>query len=59
VTLAIFLAVTGVLALIGIERVRAAASGGTDVWRPVPDQTIETLKEDVEWAKHPTRSAQT
>jgi len=59
VTLVIFLAVTGVLALIGIKRVRAAASGGTDVWRPVPDQTIETLKEDVEWAKHPTRSAQT
>jgi hypothetical protein len=22
-----------------------------------PEQTIETLKEDVEWAKHPTRSA--
>ena len=26
---------------------------------PVPEQTIETLKEDVEWAKHPTRSART
>jgi hypothetical protein len=24
---------------------------------PVPEQTIETLKEDIEWAKHPTRSA--
>ena len=59
VTLAIFVAVTGVLALIGIERVRAATSGGKDVWRPLPDQTIETLKEDVEWAKHPARSAQT
>jgi hypothetical protein len=22
--------------------------------RPVPEQTVETLKEDVEWAKHPT-----
>lgn len=22
--------------------------------RPVPDQTVETLKEDVRWAKHPT-----
>jgi hypothetical protein len=21
---------------------------------PVPRQTIETLKEDIEWAKHPT-----
>ena len=59
VTLVIFLAVTCVLALIGIERVRAASSGSTGVWRPVPDRTIETLKEDVEWAKHPTRSAQT
>ena len=25
-------------------------------WPPVPEQTIETLKEDVEWARHPTRS---
>ena len=24
---------------------------------PVPKQTIETVKEDIEWAKHPTRSA--
>jgi hypothetical protein len=23
---------------------------------PVPEQTIETVKEDIEWAKHPTRS---
>jgi hypothetical protein len=23
---------------------------------PVPEQTIETLKEDIEWVKHPTRS---
>lgn len=22
---------------------------------PVPERTVETLKEDVEWAKHPTR----
>ena len=28
-----------------------------DALMPVPEQTIETLKEDVEWAKHPTRSA--
>jgi hypothetical protein len=26
------------------------------VWPPVPKQTTETLKEDVEWLKHPTRS---
>ena len=24
---------------------------------PVPKKTIETVKEDIEWAKHPTRSA--
>jgi hypothetical protein len=24
---------------------------------PIPKQTIETVKEDIEWAKHPTRSA--
>ncbi len=24
---------------------------------PVPEQTIETVKEDIEWVKHPTRSA--
>jgi uncharacterized membrane protein YqjE len=34
----------------GRERVEDAGS-------PAPKQTIETLKEDVEWAKHPTRSA--
>jgi hypothetical protein len=28
-----------------------------DVGSPAPRQTIETVKEDVEWAKHPTRSA--
>ena len=26
---------------------------------PQPEQTIDSLKEDVEWAKHPTRSART
>jgi HEPN domain-containing protein len=24
---------------------------------PVPEQTIETMREDIEWVKHPTRSA--
>ena len=24
---------------------------------PLPEQTIETVKEDIEWVKHPTRSA--
>ncbi len=35
------------LALYGRERLR-------DVGTPVPEQTIETLKEDVEWLRHPT-----
>jgi Putative Actinobacterial Holin-X, holin superfamily III len=60
IVLALFLLVTGVLAYIGIERLRsAAATPRNDVWRPVPEQTIETLKEDIQWAKHPTRSAST
>jgi hypothetical protein len=60
VVLGLFLAVAAVLASIGLERLRAAGRSGPakDAWRPVPDQTIETLKEDVEWARHPTRSAQ-
>jgi hypothetical protein len=28
-----------------------------DVGSPAPRQTIETVKEDVQWAKHPTTSA--
>lgn len=31
-------------------------SGLEAAWPPVPEQTIETLKEDVEWVRHPTRS---
>jgi hypothetical protein len=60
IVLALFLAVTAVLVYIGLERLRAAGTSGPvkDAWRPIPDQTIETLKEDVEWARHPTRSAQ-
>jgi hypothetical protein len=33
--------------------------GLQDAWPPVPEQTIETLKEDVEWAKHPKTSGVT
>lgn len=45
-------AIAGVLYMTGKQRVAEAG--------PVmPEQTIETLKEDVEWAKHPTRSAKT
>jgi hypothetical protein len=45
-------AIAGVLALAGRNRLRRATP-------PVPEQTIETLKEDVQWAKTPTKSAGT
>jgi hypothetical protein len=38
------------LALTGKEKVQAVGS-------PVPEQTIQTLKEDVKWAQSQTRSA--
>jgi type IV secretory pathway TrbD component len=41
--------VAGVLALRGREKVR-------EVGPPVPEKTVETMKEDVEWLKDPTRS---
>jgi hypothetical protein len=28
-----------------------------EMGKPVPEQTIETVKEDLQWAKHPTKSA--
>jgi hypothetical protein len=40
----VYAAVAGVLALQGKNKVQDAAP-------PVPEQTVETLKEDVEWAK--------
>jgi MFS family permease len=47
----VFLAIAGVLALQGKKKVQAAAP-------PVPEQTVETVKEDVEWAKTQAGSAQ-
>jgi MFS family permease len=47
----VFLAIAGVLALQGKKKVQAAAP-------PVPEQTVETVKEDVEWAKTRAGSAQ-
>jgi MFS family permease len=44
--------VAAVLALQGRNRMRAAAP-------PVPEQTVETVKEDVEWAKSQKPSART
>jgi MFS family permease len=43
-------AIAGVLALRGKQRVQAATP-------PAPEQTVETVKEDVEWAKTRARSA--
>jgi len=42
-------ALAGVLALRGRDKVQEAAP-------PVPEQTVETVKEDVQWAKTQTRS---
>ena len=47
---AVYGAVAGVLALRGKTKIQEATP-------PAPEQTVETLKEDVEWAKTRTRSA--
>lgn len=46
----IYAAIAGVLAMRGRDRIRAATP-------PAPEKTIESVKEDVEWAKTRTRSA--
>jgi uncharacterized membrane protein YqjE len=48
----VYAAIAGFLYLRGKQRVADAGS-------PLPEQTVETLKEDVQWAKHPTTSAKT
>ena len=48
----VYTAIAGVLYVRGKHRVEEAGS-------PVPHKTIETVKEDVQWAKHPTTSAKT
>jgi uncharacterized membrane protein YqjE len=48
----VYAAIAGFLYLRGKQRVEEAGS-------PIPEQTVETLKEDVQWAKHPTTSAKT
>ena len=47
----IYGAIAAVLAMRGKDKLQEAAP-------PAPEQTVETLKEDVEWAKTRTRSAQ-
>jgi Putative Actinobacterial Holin-X, holin superfamily III len=46
----VYAGVAAVLALRGRDRVKQAAP-------PVPEQTIDSVKEDVQWAKDQTRSA--
>jgi hypothetical protein len=45
-------AIAGVLALIGRRRLQEAGP-------PAPEQTVETVKEDVQWAKTRARSGRT
>lgn len=46
----IYLAAAAVVAMRGRDEVREMGS-------PVPEQTVETVKEDVQWAKDQTKSA--
>lgn len=46
----IYLAAAAVVALQGRDKVREAGP-------PIPEQTVETVKEDVQWAKNQTPSA--
>jgi hypothetical protein len=48
----IWAAIAGLLYVRGKQRVEEAGS-------PVPEKTIESVKEDVQWAKHPKTSAKT
>jgi uncharacterized membrane protein YqjE len=46
----VYLAIAGILAIVGRDKVKEALP-------PVPEQTIETVKEDVAWAKTQMKSA--
>jgi hypothetical protein len=46
----VYLVIAGVLVLIGRQRLRRAAPFA-------PEQTTESVKEDVEWVKNQARSA--
>jgi Putative Actinobacterial Holin-X, holin superfamily III len=46
----IYAAIAGALALMGRDRLRAGMP-------PAPEQTVETVKEDVQWAKNRAKSA--
>lgn len=49
---AAYLVIAGILVLAGAARLRQAG-------KPVPEQTIETIKEDVSWARQQATSATT
>jgi uncharacterized membrane protein YqjE len=49
---AAYLLIAGILVLVGVARLKQAG-------KPVPEQTIETIKEDVSWARQQARSATT
>ena len=46
----VYAAIAGILALVGRSRINEATP-------PVPEQTVETVKEDVQWAKTRRQSA--
>ncbi len=48
----VYLAIAGVVALVGKTRLQEGMP-------PKPDQTIQTVKEDVQWAKTQAKSART
>ncbi|WP_380164982.1 phage holin family protein [Jannaschia sp. R86511] len=52
IVLVLWSVVAAVLGLQGRKKLQDAAP-------PVPTETVETVKEDVAWAKHPTSSART
>jgi uncharacterized membrane protein YqjE len=48
IAVGLWLVITGILALVGLQRYRRA--------QPLkPEQTVETIKEDVQWLKNPSR----
>jgi uncharacterized membrane protein YqjE len=49
IVVAIYLVAAGILALVGKDRLRRSMP-------PKPDQTIETVKEDVQWVKTQAKS---
>jgi hypothetical protein len=51
------LIIGALLAALAVELVRQGKQRVADAGKPIPDQTIETVKEDVEWTKNRASSA--